>query len=614
MGGVVTDTAGPVLDVRDLRIETVGGGVPIVRDLSLSLQAGEVLGLVGESGSGKSTTGFALLGYSRRGLHVTGGSVTIGGRPVDMGDHRGTRALRGRLVSHVPQDPGTSLNPSLRVGAAISLLLGELREETPTPDAVRSIFTRVALPADDEFLQRFPHQLSGGQQQRVLIGAAVAGEPAVVVLDEPTTGLDVVTQQQILGEISRLNREHGIAMVYVSHDLAVVSQVAHRVAVMYAGQVVEQGPIDDVLSRPRHPYTRGLVAAIPDPARATRLEGIPGTASRAEELLSGCAFASRCSLTVARCEREPPSLRPIDDHLRAVRCFEADRVPALETAAQVRRVGVGTRRLLTVEHLRAAHGHSVIVDDVSFEVSDAECLALVGESGSGKTTIARCIAGLHPPAAGRILLEETSVGGHARDRSRELRRRLQIVFQNPYDSLNPRRDVADQVARSAQLLRGMSGSEARREAARLLELVHLPGDVGHRRPGELSGGQRQRVAIARALAAEPDILICDEVTSALDVSVQAAVINLLERLRVELGMALLFITHDLGVVRSIADRVLVLEGGQIQEQGPVEAVFAAPQHPRTRELLAAAPTIATRPVGAERPAVVTQHTQRSDKE
>jgi len=467
-------------------------------------------------------------------------------------------------------------------------------------DLVTGALERVELPSEPEFRRRFPHQLSGGQQQRVVIAISIVCEPPLVVLDEPTTGLDVVTQARILEEISRLRREVGLGIVYVSHDLAVVASIADRVAVMYAGRVVEEGPTESVLVEPKHPYTRGLVASIPDHAVPRRLRGIPGVALGVGERPAGCAFAPRCSQKVARCELEMPVLEQAAAH--RVRCFEWPRTPppAVREPVDVREASDRSRPLLSVDELRAVHtsrhGAVVAADDVSFALASGECLALVGESGSGKTTIARCVVGLHPPAAGRILLDGAPLAPSARERPKEARRRCQIVFQNPYDSLNPRHRVGRAIARPARILRDLSEREGRTEAARLLELVRLPSRLADRFPVELSGGERQRVAIARALAANPDLLICDEITSALDVSVQAAILELLADLRAELGVALLFISHDLGVVASIADRVLVLTHGVVCEEGPVAKLLTSPQHPYTRRLVEAAPRLGGAPV------------------
>jgi peptide/nickel transport system ATP-binding protein len=585
----------PVLRVRDLTVE-LRTGERIVQGLSLQVGAGEILGLVGESGSGKTTTALAILGYARPGVRVSGGEITLAGETVRSGDERAARRLRGRLVSYVPQDPGNALNPALRIGQSLSDMLDEHAADREV-GSVGSALAAVHLPADDEFARRYPHQLSGGQQQRVTIAIALVCEPPLVVLDEPTTGLDVVTQARVLEEVDRLRRERDVAMVYVSHDLAVVSQIADRIAVMYAGRIVEEGAAAVVLAEPRHPYTRGLVESIPDHLVPRRPRGMAGVAVSIGEAPAGCAFAPRCPQRVERCTAEVPLLEEIGAD-RNVRCFEWHRTPPLELAERTEpRPSAGEAPLLAVESLRAVHGRIdpvVAAEDVSFSVGRARCVALVGESGSGKTTIARCVAGLHAPAGGRILLDGEPLAARARGRPREARRRVQLVFQNPYDSLNPRHRVADAIARPARVLRDLSERDAEAEVATLLERVRLPTRLARRFPGELSGGERQRVAIARALAARPDLLVCDEITSALDVSVQAAVLEVLAELRDELGLALLFISHDLGVVASIADEVLVLEQGLVCEEGPVESVLHAPQHPYTRRLIESAPRLPER--------------------
>ncbi|MDW8339293.1 MAG: ABC transporter ATP-binding protein [Thermoleophilia bacterium] len=580
-----------VVRVERLRVE-LANGTSIVEDVSLAVAAGEILGLVGESGSGKTTLALALLGYARPGCRIAGGEVVVAGLPLTGVSEDEARGRRGRVVAYVPQDPSAALNPSLRVGDTIADLLRAhaSRAQRSSPEVLRAL-ERVDLPGEPAFAERFPHELSGGQQQRVAIAAALACEPAAVVMDEPTTGLDVVTQARILEEVERLRRERGLAVVYVSHDLAVVATIADRIAVMYAGRIVEEGPTAELLSRPRHPYTLGLVSSIPDHVTRRAVTGIPGVAPGPDERPAGCAFAPRCAQRVERCEGELPALEPAGAG-HVVRCFEWRRTPGLVSRPlHPFPLTDAATPLLEVEGLRAAHGRVVVVDDVSFALGVGECLALVGESGSGKTTIARCVVGLHPPSVGRVLLEGAPLAPRARARTREERRRLQIVFQNPYDSLNPRHRVRDEIARPARVLRGLSATEARSEVEELLERVKLPARIASRYPGELSGGQRQRVAIARALAARPRILICDEVTSALDVSVQAAVLELLQELRTDLGLSLLFITHDLGVVATIADRVLVLEHGRLRETGPTERVLRSPEDAYTRRLLSAAPRL-----------------------
>jgi peptide/nickel transport system ATP-binding protein len=585
-----------VLSVSELRVGA-GSRSIVVEDVSFDVAAGEVFGVVGESGSGKTTVAQALLGYTRPGLRIVSGSVRVAGEEIVGRDEHQLRRLRGRLVSYVPQDPGTALNPSIRVGNHVREVLRAHALNRDVDERVEAVLQRVHLPCDRSFQRRFPHQLSGGQQQRLAIALALVCDPPLVVLDEPTTGLDVVTQARILAEISRLQRESSVALVYVSHDLAVVSSIADRVAVMYAGRVVEVGPTQTIVSAPRHPYSAGLISSVPDHLEPRRLVGIPGVAVGVVDRPAGCAFAARCALRVSACEEGMPTLVPVDSrHL--VRClrWRSTLLPRIEPRHDEPSLREEEAPLLSVEALHASHrtrqGEVIAADGVSFAVEGGACVALVGESGSGKTTIARCIVGLHPPKSGAILIEGRPLALFAGQRTREQRRAVQIVFQNPYDSLNPRRSVEDAIGWPVRALRALSAQQARQEVARLLEQVRLPAGLARRYPGELSGGERQRVAIARALAAAPRLLVCDEVTSALDVSIQAAVLDLLAELRRELQLSLLFISHDLGVVASVADRVLVLESGLICEEGAVRSVLSAPQSAYTARLVAAAPSIA----------------------
>ena len=596
-GDAVTTAPQPSagLEVKGLRVETADGEA-IVGDVSLTLAPGEILGIVGESGSGKTTMALALLAYTQSGARIAAGEVVIAGVPVRMGGQRPAREIRGRLISYVPQNPGTALNPSMSVGDAIREMVRTHAVGSETRSSVTTALEHVGLPGSKEFQHRYPHQVSGGQQQRVCIASALVCQPPVVVLDEPTTGLDVVTQARILEQLLRLRSEDDLSMVYVTHDLAVVAQVADRIAVMYAGRIVEEGPARDVLQRPRHPYTRGLLASIPDHLEPRKLEPMPGVAVGVGERPSGCAFAPRCPLRVDACDREVPPFREIGPRHRA-RCLRVDAVTRLPVAPIERPRGQATEKstILTVTNLRAEHrsGRETIVaaHDVSFILARGQCVALVGESGSGKTTIARVIAGLHPIAAGEVKLGRVTLASLARRRTAEQRRRIQIMFQNPSDALNPRHIVRRTISRPARILRGLSAQAADLEVDRLLELVRMPKRLADRYPAELSGGERQRVAIARALAVEPEVVICDEITSALDVSVQAAVLKLLDELRAQLGLALLFITHDLGVVATIADEALVLDQGRVCESGPIGAVLGSPVHEYTQRLLASAPSV-----------------------
>jgi peptide/nickel transport system ATP-binding protein len=596
----------PVVRVEHLALG-LDTGEPVIEDINFCIGAGEILGVVGESGSGKSTLALALLGYTRPGVQFQGGTVEVGGESIVGRDARTLRALRGKVVSYVPQDPGGALNPSMRVGDAILDVLRAHRPQASGEESLTTALERVELHRDRGFDRRYPHQLSGGQQQRVTIAMATVCEPPVAVLDEPTTGLDVLTQDRVLAELLRLRADEHMAMVYVSHDLAVVARMADRILVMYAGRVLEAGPTSTVLEHPRHPYTRALVSAIPDVRQPRALRGIGGVSVGVGEWPRGCPFAPRCEHAQPRCEGTLPRLEPAAVN-HAVRCCRWQELALEQTQEDSARMHLGVRTaasLLEVSGLEARYRSQrddpPAVSDVSFAIEPGECVALVGESGSGKSTIARCIAGLHVPSAGTITFDGRPVEGAARARALDVRRRIQIVFQNPYQSLNPRQRVHSSIERPLRILRRLSRDAARQEVDELLQRVRLPARLAERFPGELSGGERQRVAIARALAAKPDLLVCDEVTSALDVSVQAAVLELLQELRADLHLSMLFITHNLGVVACIADSVLVMDKGSVCETGPVDGVLNAPANDYTRRLLSAAPSLSDERSQLEQP-------------
>ena len=588
-----------VLRLGGIRVQLHGG--PMVIDaVTLDLHDGEIVCLVGESGSGKTTTALTAFGYCIPPLQMSQGEVALNGEVVKGAG--GFARIRGTDVSYVPQNPATALNPSMRIRDAIAdTMRGTVKDADERQRRALDMLGRVGLPATEDFGRRYPHQLSGGQQQRVCIAAALASDPKVVVLDEPTTGLDVVTQARILTELLRLRDEERVAMLYVTHDLAVASEIADRIVVMYGGYVVEEGPTEEVLRRPRHPYTRGLMAATPDHVTARVLEVMPGAPVDIADRPPGCPFAPRCDQKVDACEAALPELLELAPS-HQVRCPESARTGQVDWAGQAAAAKGEAADLtnpvildvvdLTAEHV-SRHGRVVAATGISFSLRTSECVALVGESGSGKTTIARVVAGLHPTWQGQLLLDGEPVAAMARRRTREQRRRVQIVFQSPSDALNPRHTVGEALSRPAMTLRGLSRQDAQREVESLLDAVRLPARYATRYPRELSGGQKQRVAIARALAADPEVIVCDEITSALDVSVQARIIELLRDLRRDRNVSLLFITHDLGVVAAIADEVLVLEKGLICESGRTERVLAAPQHEYTQRLLRSAPSLSS---------------------
>jgi peptide/nickel transport system ATP-binding protein len=586
----------PVVEVSDLRVELTGSGVDIVDEIALQIHSGEVLGLVGESGSGKTTVGMALLGHVRRGGEVGGGAIAVDGRDISALGGDELRRLRGGVVSYIPQDPGTALNPALRIGTQLAEMLeahASSWSEDERRKRVREALGEVALPTDDVFLRRYPHQLSGGQQQRVAIAMAFANRPKVIVCDEPTTGLDVTTQARVLETVRDLCRSHQVAALYVTHDLAVVAELADRVAVMYAGRIVESGPREAIFSAPRHPYTRRLLRAVPDIAGKRTVVGIPGRAALPGSRPEGCFFHPRCPLADDESRSAfPPVTELGGGHM--VRCFhhaEAVQHAEPEGAGQLGPRTVGEELVLTVRDLDAHYGASHALFRIDLDVHREECLALVGESGSGKTTLARSVSGLHSDYTGQVRLRDDPLPEAARRRSREVRKEIQYIFQNPYASLNPRRTVGQTIGRQLQLFYPGSRADTGRRVAECLERVALSSSAAGRFPDQLSGGERQRVAIARALAAQPSVLICDEVTSALDVSVQAAIIELLGELRREMGLSMLFITHDLALIRTIADRVAVMNEGRIVEEGSVDAILTAPSANYTRELLANTPSI-----------------------
>ncbi|MFJ9895812.1 dipeptide ABC transporter ATP-binding protein [Streptomyces sp. NPDC091280] len=522
----------PIVSVNSLSVAYRSGGrdVPVVHEVSLEVAEGRTHALVGESGSGKSTVAATLLGHLRHGSRITGGSVHVSGADVFALPARELRRLRGDTVAMVGQNAGHALTPSMRVGRQIAEAGGQV--------PVTELLEQVRLPRPADLARRYPHELSGGQQQRVAIAMAIAARPKVLVLDEPTTGLDVVTQRGVLDLITALSDELGLAAVLVSHDLGVVAHMADEVTVLRSGRVVEQAPTRQLFTRPQDPYTRRLLASVP------RLDD------------AGLAVVGESGEREVRPRTEVPADAPV------------------AVSAQDVTVDYGGTR--------AVHG-------VSFEVRRGEVLALVGESGSGKSTLAWTLAGLRAPSGGTMRHQDGDLARPAQRRPLSLRRRVQLVFQNADTSLNPRRCVGDAVRHPLRFFgTAPDRATATERARRLIADVRLDPDLADRLPAQLSGGQRQRIGIARALAGEPDVLIADEITTALDVSVQADVLRLLDDLRRERDLACLFISHDLAVVRGVADRVVVLRHGVVVEEGPTEAVFADPRHPYTRRLMAAA--------------------------
>jgi peptide/nickel transport system ATP-binding protein len=577
-----------VVEVRDLSVRMIATKTPIVTGVSFDVAERQTMGLVGESGSGKSTVAVALLGFARRGLEISGGSVRVGDVDVLQLSGDALRDARGHLVSYVPQDPAAGLNPAHRIGSQLreAFTVHEKLGKKELGEGIADLMAAVNLPTDKQFLRSYPHQLSGGQQQRVVIAIAFACRPKLIVLDEPTTGLDVTTQRYILEKINEMAADYGASAVYVSHDLPAVAQVASKTAVMYAGRIVEVASTSKLFRQPRHPYSAGLLKAAPSADEANRLVGIEGRPPRPGHWPSGCSYAPRCPRAQDDCLREVPQLAPVEggSEVRCLHPIPLERSGDLAlTPAPAPQTLEGTA--IQVSSLVAGYGPKEILHDVAFSVPRGECTAVVGESGSGKTTLARCLVGLHADWKGEIKLEGEPLRNGARERPREQLRRMQYIFQNPFGSLNPTMTVTENVEEPLRHFENLSRRDRRAKALEILDTVHLGKDFADVLPSRISGGERQRVAVARALIVEPEVLVCDEITSALDVSVQALLIEQLRDLQLQRGLTMVFITHNLAVVRSIAQNAIVLQTGTIVETGPTDSVLGEPQHPYTRQLL-----------------------------
>jgi peptide/nickel transport system ATP-binding protein len=578
------------LVISGLTVVAVRSGAVLVEDLDLLVAAGELVGLVGESGSGKTTVGLSCLGFTRPGTAIASGTVHLGGTDVLSCGEAELRALRRKYATYVPQSSGFALNPARTIGSQLRERLPTTGESSST-SRILSLLSEVALPSERAFLQRYPHELSGGQQQRVVIAASFAAEPTVVILDEPTTGLDVSTQSQILTLLRQLCEGHRTAAILISHDLGVVADSCARVAVMYSGRLVETGGTSDLLGSPQHPYTRQLVMAVPDIHGRRTVVGIPGQAPSPTERPGGCHFAPRCEYVRSRCITEVPALEMAGLE-RQIRCFYPVTTRLAVTAPGVTTGPASTQKgtSLEVSHLTASYGRRVVVHDVNLRVEEGTCTGLVGESGSGKTSVCRAIAGLNANYTGQIFLGGRALATRSEARSPAERKAIQYIFQNPYDALNPRRSIEASIRQPLTQFRDSLGP-GRLSPNQLVELVALGGWALTRHPGQLSGGELQRVAIARALASAPSVLICDEITSSLDVSVQASIVSLLLQLRREMNLTLIFVTHNVAIVRNVAQFVAVLKDGELVEYGPTDQVFESPSHPYTRDLLRDAPDL-----------------------
>jgi peptide/nickel transport system ATP-binding protein len=601
--------AAPALEIDDLRLAFEVRGIrrEAIRGVSLTIGQGESYGLVGESGCGKSTVAFAVMRYLARNARIVSGSIRLGGRDLLAMRDADLRRLRQTSLSMVYQNPGSALNPSIRVGEQVTetfQLLG-----VPKADAdrrAREMLAKVQISDPDRVMQRYPHQLSGGMQQRAVIAMALAKDPTLLIMDEPTTGLDATVEAEVLDLVSNLRREFRTSVLFISHNLGVVSRVCDRVGVLYAGRLVEESPTEELFRNPRHPYTVGLLRCIPK--WGTRkadgaLDTIPGFPPAVGAKIPACVFADRCGLVEDICRTTEPDLFDVG-HLHRARCHFHEKAQELPRAEAAPRPAAADGhasndeeapliRLDSLNKTFRQEGHEIhALADVSIAIGPGETLGLVGESGSGKTTLARTLLGITTPDGGSVVeFDGDPLPAKIAQRSPEQIRALQIVFQSPDSSLNRRHTVRRIVGRALTKLVGMHGEQRQERIYTLTRAVRLDRPALDARPAQLSGGLKQRVAIARAFAGDPRLVLCDEPTSALDVSVQAAILNLLVGLQRDENVAYLFISHDLGVVRYISDRIAVLYLGRLMEIGAADVVFSGPHHPYTEALLSAAPIL-----------------------
>jgi peptide/nickel transport system ATP-binding protein len=610
----------PILQIDDLTVSYRRGNdwLDAVRNATLRIEPGETVGLVGESGSGKSTLALAALRYLPENGAVRGGAIHLAGRDLLTLSPAEMQQVWREQVKLVPQNPLVSLNPAMRIGQQLAEALPVAANGRKPDTAVLDALAAVQIADPPAVARSYPHQLSGGMQQRVMIAMALLAEPLLLVLDEPTTNLDVTTEAVILDLVRDLIRQRRTAVLYVSHNLGVVAGLCDRVAVLYAGDLVEDAPVARLYSRPLHPYTAGLLDSVPRLGvnrRQVSLASIPGSVPRLDERPAGCVYAPRCPVAVDLCQQRPESSRAEPQHsvrchrwgeilagdvalvARGQTCEVTENLAGLqadgETVLRVRELTKRFARPRGLGDLLAGRPARQVraVDGVSVQIGRGRTLGLVGESGSGKTTLARCIVGLAERSSGDVTLLDLPLAPALSQRDPATLRRLQMVFQNPDEALNPYRTVGQTLTRTLSRLAGLGKAEAHQRAGQLLALVKLDSSYLDRLPGQLSGGEKQRVAIARAFASQPDLLLFDESVSALDVSVQAAILNLLSELQGEGQTAYLFISHDLAVVSYLADDVAVMYLGQVMEIGPTERIFQPPHHPYTAALLSAIPVL-----------------------
>ncbi len=628
----------PLLTVTNLETEfrTDRGDVQAVNDVSFEIHEGESYGFVGESGAGKTVTGLSVLGLIERPGRITGGEVLFKGRDLRSLSDEELRSVRGNEISMIFQDPMTAMNPAYTIGTQLVDTICEHMDLTRTEARERAIglLDDVGIPDPGARIDDYPHQYSGGMLQRAVIAMAVSCDPDLIIADEPTSALDVTTQAQILDLLDDLQDEYDLALQFITHNMGVIKRICDRMSVMYAGEIVESGTVDQVFDTPRHPYTVGLMNAIPrldDPR--DRLESLEGTMPELIDTPSGCSFRTRCPHATEECASTHPPLVEVDgtadptagwsDASHTSACirideidFDGDVVSTAEGRTSRTEPAPSSEPLVEADSLRkyfdpesqswfqkylGDRQYVQAVDDVSMTIRRGETVGLVGESGCGKTTLGRVLAQLYEPDEGRVVFAGTDLTEAGRKEVRAARSDMQVIFQNPFSSLNPRRTVKEIIARPMEIHGVVDGPEEKeRRVTQLLDDVGLPTNVLDRYPHAFSGGQKQRIGIARALAVNPDFIVADEPVSALDVSVQAKILNLLMDLQDEYGLTYLFIAHDLNVVQHIADRVAVMYLGEIVESGTVQEVFEPPYHPYTEVLLSAIPALEDREVVPEK--------------
>ncbi len=614
----------PVLKLDNLSIayKVRGGEVEAVQDVSFEIRRGESVGIVGESGCGKSTVAWSVVNFLGSNGYVKRGSILFQGRDLTSQRGEALRRLRGDQIAMVYQDPMKALNPSLRIGEQMNevLMVHQKISQQEAYDRSIKMLKRVYMPDPQDVMMRYPHQLSGGQQQRVVIATALLNNPALLIMDEPTTALDVTVEAAVLDLIDDLRREFDTAIMYISHNLGVISRVCSKVAVMYAGKVVEWADVQKIFKSPKHPYTQGLIRAIPklgEDKSSSRLYPIPGRVPAPIRRPEGCVFHPRCDYVQGLCRDKKPEFRDVGDGIMA-RCHFSEKIDPSEweplDVEEIKPVmppittdRVDLEPILQVSGLKKYYDvmgstfkdmlglnpkkYVKAVEDASFEVIPGKTLGIVGESGCGKSTLIKTIIGLEESTGGQIDFLGLDINKPLSERSGDVLKELQMVFQNPDSTMNPSYTVGQQIARPMKKFGVVPKNKVREEVVKLLRNMRMGENYYDRMPNQLSGGEKQRVGIARALATYPELILCDEPVSALDVSVQAAILNLLLKIQEKYGTTMLFIAHDLSVVRYFSDEILVMYLGQMMEKGPAEKIYSPPYHPYTEALLSAVPVI-----------------------